>query len=380
MGTARAFPGLVAGVFALSATLAGGGAARAAGTGAPPRAQAPSPAVTGSLGPFALSPTPSSAATGAPDAGSSLRPLDAREVMVPIAGAERIRIDNPLGNVTVRAWGRPGMLHVSAEKRAATQDALGRLRVHYTAWANGEISLETRVELGGRERALPLSGSRIDLVVEVPPDLEVEAKTFAGDLSASGLRAGARLETTGGAIGVSDVRGRVITRQMRGGQRVAEVEGEVDLDGVEGHMHLERLTGSRVEARMVDGDIHAEDVRSDDVRLSATTGTVLLVGVLRPRTRYDLRSYEGDVRVEVTGAPQGFELRARSPLPVESSLPMEVLWKKGERLHAASRQAAAARSVAARGGRGATDDRPVLELTSVLGRVVLHAVSVEERP
>jgi len=39
--------------------------------------------------------------------------------------------------------------------------------VHYTAWQNGEITVETRVELGGRERSLPLSGSRVDLVIEV---------------------------------------------------------------------------------------------------------------------------------------------------------------------------------------------------------------------
>src|SRR5205823_1102629 len=115
---------------------------------------------------------------------------DRRELIVPAPGAELVRIDNPLGRVEIRAWNRPGQIHIIAEKRAASQAALDRLRVHYTAWQNGEVSVETRVELAGRERSLPLSGSGVDMVVEVPPEMGIEAKTFGGDLSASGLRGG----------------------------------------------------------------------------------------------------------------------------------------------------------------------------------------------
>jgi hypothetical protein len=164
--------------------------------------------------------------------------VDRREIIVPARGAELVRIDNLLGRVGIRGTARPGEIHVVAEKRAASAEALGRLRVHYTAFESGEIQIDTRVELGGRERSIPLAGSGVDLWLEVPPDVAVEAKTFGGDVSASGLRAGAKLETTGGRIGVSDVRGGVVTHQLRGGQKVAAVEGDVDLDGVEGDMDL----------------------------------------------------------------------------------------------------------------------------------------------
>ena len=123
-------------------------------------------------------------------------------------------------------------------------------------------------------------------------------------MSASGLRAGAKLETTGGRIGVSDVRGGVVTRQLRGGQRVAAVEGDVDLDGVEGDMDLRNLGGGRVDAHLVDGSIRAEDLRSGLVRLVTTTGQIVLIGVIRPGAHYDLRSYAGDVRVVPTGEPR----------------------------------------------------------------------------
>jgi hypothetical protein len=290
--------------------------------------------------------------------GGSETLIDRREIIVPAKAAEVVRIDNLLGRVTVRGVARPGEIHIFAEKRASTPEALGRLRVHYTAFENGEVVVDTRVELGGRERSLPLAGSGVDLVVDVPPGLAVEAKTFGGDVSASGLRAGAKLETTGGRIGVSDVRGGVVTRQLRGGQRVAAVEGDVDLDGVEGDMDLRNLGGGRVDARVVDGTIRAEDLRSGMVRLVTTTGQIVLVGMIRPGAHYDLRSYAGDVRVIPT-AETAFVLRARSAKPLATDMPLRTSRREGDWLRAeyVGRRAQPRTRTA------------LLELSSVLGQV-----------
>ncbi|HVR64711.1 MAG TPA: DUF4097 family beta strand repeat-containing protein [Polyangia bacterium] len=309
------------------------------------------------------------------DGGTSAPPAAApvterREIVVPMPGGEMVRIDNALGRIAVRGSGEPGKVHIIAEKRAPSGQALGRLRVHYTAWENGEIHIDTRVELAGGERSLPLSGSSVDLVVEVPPEIAVEAKTFGGDISASGLRAGARLETTGGRIGVSDVRGGVVTRQLQGGQTVASVDGDIDLDGVEGDMDLRRLSGGRLDARLVDGRIRAEDVRSALVRLTATTGDVIFVGLFRPSCHYDLRSYAGDVRVVTTlaQAPVPFELRARSAAPIEAALPLRTLSRQGDRTRAF--YSGGRRGAAAAGTAGAST--ALVELSSVLGRVVIQ--------
>ena len=71
-----------------------------------------------------------------------------------------LRIDNLLGRIIIRGGARPGEIHIVAEKRASTPEALGRLRVHYTAFESGEVVVDTRVELGGRERSLPLARQR----------------------------------------------------------------------------------------------------------------------------------------------------------------------------------------------------------------------------
>ena len=308
----------------------------------------------------------STARARAADVGANTDPAapltDRREIIVPARGAELVRIDNLLGRVGIRGTARPGEIHLVAEKRASSAEALGRLRVHYTAFESGEIQIDTRVELGGRERSLPLAGSGVDLWLEVPPDVAVEAKTFGGDVSASGLRAGAKLETTGGRIGVTDVRGGVVTHQLRGGQKVAAVEGDVDLDGVEGDMDLKDLAGGRVDARVVDGSIHAEDIRDDFVRLVTTTGQIVLIGMLRPAAHYDLRSYAGDVRFLPTGDPVPFTLRARSGTPVSSTVPLHGSRRDGEWLRAEYL-----------GRRAPPRPRPALvELSSTLGGVVIQ--------
>jgi hypothetical protein len=309
--------------------------------------------------------------------GSAATPVNVerREIMVPMPGGEMVRIDNSLGRVAVRGWSHPGQIHIVADKRAGSAEALARLRVHYTAWQNGEIHIDTRVELAGGERSLPLSGSGVDLVVEVPPEVAVEAKTFGGDLSASGLRAGARLETTGGRIGVSDVRGGVVTRQLQGGQTVTSVDGDVDLDGVEGDMDLRSLSGGRLDARLVDGRIRAEDIRSALVRLTATTGDIVFVGLFRPAAHYDLRSYAGDVRIVAASLSVPFELRSRSSAPVESALPLRTLWRQGERARAvfASRRSGIA------GASGSAGQNALVEVSSVLGRVVIQPRTADGR-
>lgn len=302
------------------------------------------------------------AALGAPDAGAGEALLvDRREIIVPARAAEVLRVENLLGRVVLRGRARPGEIHITAEKRAPSAEALGRLRVHFTAFESGEVAIDTRVELGGRERSLPLAGSGVDLILDVPPDVAVEAKTFGGDISASGLRAGARLETTGGRIGVSDVRGKVVTRQLRGGQTVAAVEGDVDLDGIEGDMDLRNLAGGRVDAKVVDGSIRAEDVRSGLVRLVTTTGQIVLIGMIRPGAHYDLRSYAGDVRV-IPAADANFELRVRTPRPIASDVPLRGTRREGDWLRAefvGRRQAPRARTA-------------LLEVSSGLGQLIIQ--------
>jgi len=145
---------------------------------------------------------------------------------------------------------------------------------------------------------------------------------------------------------------------------VAQVEGDVDLDGVEGDLDLKNLAGGRIDARVVDGNIRAEDVRADFVRLVTTTGAVVLLGVLRPAAHYDLRSYAGDIRVTAGDTP--FELRSRSAIPLTATaVALRGARRDGEWMRAQYV-----------GRRAAARQRPaLLELSSALARVVIQPLA-----
>ena len=89
-------------------------------------------------------------------------------------------------------------------------------------------------------------------------------------------------------------------------------------------------------------------------------------GMIRPAAHYDLRSYAGDVRVVPTGDPAPFELRARSGLPMASSIPLRTVRRQGEWLRA---QYIAHRS------EPAASRTALLEVSSVLGRVIIQPQS-----
>jgi hypothetical protein len=143
---------------------------------------------------------------------------------------------------------------------------------------------------------------------------------------------------------------------------VVSVEGDLDLDGVEGDMDLRDLGGGRVAARLVDGSIRAEDLRSELVRLMTTTGEIVLIGLIRPGAHYDLQSYAGDVRVVPLAESAAFVLRARSSAPLPPDLPLRGARREGEWLRADYV-----------GRRAPPRARPaLLELSSVLGRVLIQ--------
>ncbi|HEY3357174.1 MAG TPA: hypothetical protein VGQ83_28245 [Polyangia bacterium] len=223
---------------------------------------------------------------------------------------ETADIYNPLGHVTVRGWDRQEV-RIVAEKQAATPALMKHIKVLAGFCTDGSVCVKTYVIMAEGQKALPIAMGRIDLVMDIPRRLPLKARTFVGDLEASGLRAGAQLESKSGAIRVRDVHGAVVTRALRGNQTVAAVEGSVDLDGVAGDLDLMQVSGQRLSAKTVDGSIRVHKVRAEVVRLATTAGEIWLLDLsLVPGGRYELSTFDGSIRVR-PAAPASFELQAR---------------------------------------------------------------------
>jgi DUF4097 and DUF4098 domain-containing protein YvlB len=230
---------------------------------------------------------------------------------VPAPAAESVTVEQPLGNLALRGWDKPEV-RIVATKRAATAAGLDRLRVNVEL-RDGRIRVRTGVRIGDSFRPLPAAegGGRIDLAIEAPRQATLHATTFSGDIDAAGFRAGAELASSGGEVRANDIEGQLRTHALKGRQRLTAIRGDVAADGVTGDLELDSVDGDVLDARVVEGQVVARQVRTPVVRLFSTAGGILFVGSVRPGGRYELRAEQGDVRLVVTRAP--LSLTARAP-------------------------------------------------------------------
>jgi DUF4097 and DUF4098 domain-containing protein YvlB len=239
---------------------------------------------------------------------------------VPAPDAESVNVDQPLGKLQLRGWDKKEV-RIVATKRAPDAKTLDRLRVN-VEMHDGHIAIRAGVRVGNALRELP-SGGRvgIDLTVDAPRHVQLTAKTWSGDLEAEGFRAGAQLSSTGGEVRASDIEGKVTSNSVKGKQHLSAIHGDVEADGVTGDLELDTVEGDNLDAKVVEGQITARQVRTQVVRLFSTQGGIVFVGSIRPGARYDLKTEDGDIRLELERVP--FSVTARAPAGrVQSGFPV----------------------------------------------------------
>jgi hypothetical protein len=229
---------------------------------------------------------------------------------VPAPDVESISIEQPQGKLELNGWDKQEV-RVVAHKHAPDDKTLDQLTVDFLM-VDGKIRIRTGVRVDNTFRPLPASGGAgIDLTVSAPRNVNLRAKTWAGNLDVSGMRAGAVLSSRGGEVHAWDIDGEVHTNALRGKQRLTSIRGNVEADGVTGDVELDTIDGEVLEARVVDGQIVARKIHTPLVRLLSQSGGVVLMGSTRPGARYEVTALNGDVRMVLQRAP--FTVNARAP-------------------------------------------------------------------
>ena len=171
---------------------------------------------------------------------------------VPAPNAESVVVEQPMGKLSLRGWDK-AEVRIVATKRAPDAATLDRLRVNVDM-QDGHIRIRAGLRVGGTFRPLPPQARAqmgIDLTVDAPRNVALDAKTWAGELEAQGFRAGARLASTGGEVRASDIQGKVWSNSVKGKQRLSSIKGDVEADGVTGDLELDTVDGQVLDARMV---------------------------------------------------------------------------------------------------------------------------------
>jgi hypothetical protein len=238
---------------------------------------------------------------------------------VPAPGVEQVVVEQPLGRLTVRGWDRPEV-RIAATKHAPDHNGLDRLRVRVEL-KDGRVEIATGVRVGDVLRTVPASGGyTIDLAVDAPAGAQIRARTFDGDLDAVGLRAGAELSSTGGAIYATDIDGTVHSNATRGRQRLAAIRGDVEADGLRGDVELDSIEGALMRASVVEGAVVARRIRSGAVEIVVVRGDIDLGGAMPAGARWIARAPGGSVRLTLDNAMVSLSLRANGQLKVPASV------------------------------------------------------------
>lgn len=229
---------------------------------------------------------------------------------VPTPDVESITIEQPQGKLELQGWDKQEV-RVVAHKHARDDKTLDQLTVDFLM-VDGKIRIRTGVRVDNTFRPLPAAdGAGIDLTVSAPRNVNLQARTWAGDMDVSGFRSGADLRSRGGEVHAWNIEGEVHTEALRGKQRLSAIRGNVEADGTTGDVELDAIDGEVLEARVVDGQIVARRIRSPLVRLFSSSGGVVLMGTTRPGARYEILARQGDVRLVLQRAP--FTVNAHAP-------------------------------------------------------------------
>tara|TARA_R110002096_G_scaffold77896_1_gene183159 strand:- start:73458 stop:74423 length:966 start_codon:yes stop_codon:yes gene_type:complete len=212
-----------------------------------------------------------------------------------------VRVDNRLGDVSVRGHDKPGIA-IQSFKRAADKETLERLVVSLVPDAKGGVQIRTTLKAGPESRPIAAGSIAVDLVVLVPHSAMVEAELWKGNLRVSGIDNGAKLLVDRGRIEVKQVSGVIVSDLRKGEQEFAEVLGELEASGIEGALTLNAIRGKRLQANLVRGTIHGEGLKVDTMRVQSVFGDIELVVEPTFNGQYRVASRKGNVEVRFHGA------------------------------------------------------------------------------
>jgi len=209
-----------------------------------------------------------------------------------LAGATRVAVDNPYGNVALLPGGAEAEVKQALYARgwsreAAKQEARG---VHLVVVREGD-ALAIRVE--GPRRTARVG---VDLTVRLPDRLPVRATTTDGDIAAHQLRGTVELRSVSGDLYATGLGAGLSARTTSGDLRAEGVPGGIDAHTVSGDLTAEQTAG-RATVSSVSGDVTLHAESSLGINASSTSGNLDLETRQAFTGHLSAQSVSGDVTI-----------------------------------------------------------------------------------
>jgi len=228
---------------------------------------------------------------------------------IAVARGTRMEVKLYGGELVVRGWDRDEIRVRATMFRTDTIDVrcdVGLCRVGGRALQGSPHAIDLQIDMPSW-MAIDARGTYLDIVMNGLA-AEITAKTVRGDVKVKGGATAITLSTVEGEVVLDGARGRATLSAVNNGIRVTDLDGELFAETVSGAVRLQRISGTAITVGTGSGDV------SWDGRMS-------------PQGRYQFATHSGDVDIDLPNQPnvtvfvRPFEGRFRTTFPL--SLPEE---------------------------------------------------------
>jgi DUF4097 and DUF4098 domain-containing protein YvlB len=150
-----------------------------------------------------------------------------------------------------------------------------------------------------------------ELIVSAPADSRLEVETVSAAVQIANMSGSQRVNTVSGNVITFSAGDKLEVRSASGDITVTGngKTSEATVTSVSGDVSIKGLTGE-VNAKSVSGDVSLKGIDISQVRLSSTTGKLLLEGSVNSEPDLDLESVSGDAEIIIDGDLSGeFDLK-----------------------------------------------------------------------
>ena len=220
---------------------------------------------------------------------------------IPVAGTPDLTVRTFDGSIEIRPWDREEIL-VDIERRAGSVEDARRIVVDTTE-QNGVVRIEARQpERDGFFEHAGGRSPRVRMVITVPRQVNVDARTGDGAILARDLNGRIELRTGDGSIRLQGMDGDITLSTGDGAVTAGELRGRVAITTGDGSVNLSGRLDS-LTARTGDGAIDVDalpgSMMRDDWSISTGDGSVRVR--LPADFNADIDAHTGDGGIVTTG-------------------------------------------------------------------------------
>ena len=247
----------------------------------------------------------------------------------PVSKGATLMLSNIGGNIQVSP-GSGERIEVEALKHAwapNAEQAKKRLpEALIETYATGN-RVELRVEYGERRDG---RGIDVEFNVRVPADATVDLRTVSGDIRVTNIKGEVRVQGVNGNLALEGTARLAEAKTVSGGITVSNAgsDAQLSLSTINGDLLVQTLNARALDVNTVNGNVHISGWTGDRAQIRTLDGDLDLQAALMKGGRYEFESHSGDVNLSLPEQP-GFELEAhtfngriRIDFPIKSEGPI----------------------------------------------------------